>query len=52
MLDPAYQGIYPIPQTAIPNSPGSAGAKQALGDINLEAPALGIEPTADPIANR
>ncbi|MCE3015802.1 MAG: hypothetical protein ACK56W_04385 [Pirellula sp.] len=52
MLDPAYQGIYPIPQTAIPNSPGNAGVKQVLGDVKLESPAQGIEPTADPIASR
>ena len=52
MLDPAYQGIYPIPQTAIPNTPGSAATKQVLSDINLESPAPNIEPTIDPIASR
>jgi len=50
MLDPAYQGIYPIPQTAVPNSPGNGGAKQVLSDTKLESSVQSIEPMIDPIS--
>ena len=50
MLDPAYQGIYPIPQTAVPNSPGNSGAKQVLSDTKLESSVQSIEPMIDPIS--
>jgi hypothetical protein len=52
MLDPAYQGIYPIPQTALPNGAGSGGAKLGLSDVNLESSAQKIEPMIDPIADQ